>query len=178
MSHFICDVESDGPVPGKHSMVSFGIVRLDNFLDVTYYGEVKPISDEWVPEALNVSGFSREEHLEFGDPETIFKDLNEWVQASNEKGRPIFWSDNPAYDWQWMNYYFHVYVGKNPFGHSARRIGDLYSGLVKNPHHSSRWKKFRKTNHSHNALEDAIGNAEALKYLDEKYHLGLTSANF
>lgn len=173
MSHFVLDVEADGPVPGKHSMVSFGIVKLSTKLDRTYYSKVRPISNEWVPEALKVSGFSREEHLGFNDPEELFVYLYDWVVEENGKnnGRPILWSDNPAYDWQWINYYFHVYVGHNPFGHSARRIGDLYSGLVKNPRASSKWKKFRKTKHTHNALDDAIGNAEALIHINNEFNL-------
>jgi hypothetical protein len=42
-----------------------------------------------------------------------------------------FVSRNLAFDWQFINYYFHRYPGGNPFGFSGRRIGDLYAGLVK-----------------------------------------------
>ena len=55
------------------------------------------------------------------------------------------------------------YYGKNPFGFSARRIGDLYCGLVKHAGKNSEWKhKYRKTKHTHNPVDDAMGNAEAL----------------
>ena len=33
-------------------------------------------------------------------------------------------SDNPAYDFQWINYGFRHALGTNPFGHSGRRISD------------------------------------------------------
>jgi len=73
----------------------------------------------------------------------------------------IFVSDNPAYDWQWINYQFHYEFGKNPFGHSARRIGDFYAGLVNDFRAASKWKKLRITKHTHHPVDDAMGNVEA-----------------
>ena len=77
--------------------------------------------------------------------------------------RPLFVSDNPAYDWQFINYYFHLFLGKNPFGHSARRIGDFYAGLTSDFTNSSSWKKLRVTPHDHNPVNDAMGNLEAFE---------------
>lgn len=77
------------------------------------------------------------------------------------KGRPVFVSDNPAYDWQWINFYFWKYFNKNPFGHSAHRIGDFYAGLTGDFYNSNKWKKFRVTKHDHNPVNDAMGNVEA-----------------
>ncbi|MFL5729533.1 MAG: hypothetical protein ACJ75J_08630 [Cytophagaceae bacterium] len=74
---------------------------------------------------------------------------------------------NPAFDWQWINYYFHFYLGANPFGFSARRIGDMYAGMMKDLSKGSEWKKFRKTKHTHNPVDDAKGNAEALLTMKE-----------
>lgn len=65
MSWFVVDVESDGQVIGKNSMVCFGVVKLTPELDTTFYGQTKPISDEYNESALAVSGFSREEHEKF-----------------------------------------------------------------------------------------------------------------
>src|SRR5207253_7684492 len=75
---------------------------------------------------------------------------------------PIF-----AFDWQFINYYFHRFVGHNPFGFSGRRIGDLYAGLVKDASKATEWKKYRVTAHTHNPVDDARGNAEALKKFEE-----------
>ena len=74
---------------------------------------------------------------------------------------PVFISDNPAYDWQWINFYFWKYLNRNPFGHSARRIGDFYAGLTGNFHNANKWKRLRVTKHDHNPVNDAMGNAEA-----------------
>lgn len=162
MSLYVLDVESDGSVPPLFSMVCFGAVIVEPSLSKTFYGKTKPISDNWNPEALAISGFNREEHLSFDDPKEVMINFGQWVKETS-KGRPTFISDNNGFDWQWINYYFHKYVGSNPFGHSSRRIGDLYCGMKMDASLNQEWKrKFRKTKHNHNPVQDAMGNAEAL----------------
>lgn len=162
MSYIVVDVEADGAIPHKYSMVCFGAVVVEPSLSKTFYGKTKPISGEWVADALAVSGFTREEHESFDEPQQVMQAFADWL-AENSKGRPIFISDNPAFDWQWINYYFHTYLGKNPFGFSGRRIGDLYCGMKMDTGLNSEWKRlYRKTSHDHNPVNDAIGNAEAL----------------
>ncbi len=159
MSYFIVDVESDGQIPHLYSMVCFGAVVLDSKLDRTFYGKTKPISQKWNPESLAISGFSREQHLNFDDPKQVMLNFKNWI-LENTQGRPVLISDNPAFDWQWINYYFHFYLGENPFGYSARRIADLYCGMKFDVY--AQWKHLRKTEHDHNPVNDAKGNAEAL----------------
>ena len=162
MSYIVVDVEADGSIPGKFSMVCFGAVIVEPTLTKTFHGKVSPISSEWIAPALAVSGFTREEHKTFDDPAKVMKDFEDWI-TKNSKGNPIFISDNPAFDWQWINHYFHTYLGRNPFGFSARRIGDLYCGMKMDSGLNSEWKrKLRKTSHDHNPVNDAKGNAEAL----------------
>lgn len=166
MSFFVVDVEADGPIPADYSMVCFGAVLCDSAFTTTFYGRVRPISDRYVPEALAVSGFSRAEHETFDDPAAVMARFAAWL-AQHSKSRPIFASDNLAFDWQWINFYFHRYTGKNPFGFSGRRIGDIYAGLMRDVGKASEWKKYRVTRHSHNPVDDAIGNAEAFRKFAE-----------
>lgn len=161
MSFIVVDVEADGPCPGLYSMVSFGAVLVEPGLERSFLRTTAPISDAFIPEALAVSGFSRSQHLDFGNPQTAMEDFAEWLNT-NGTGRPVFISDNPAFDWQWINYYFHRYTGSNPFGFSARRIGDLYAGMQRDAYKANEWKRLRKTKHTHNPVDDARGNAEAL----------------
>jgi len=140
-------------------MVCFGAVIVEPGLSKTFYAETGAVSDLWIPEALAISGFTREQHLQFPDPSKAMGDFAKWIDE-NSVGRPVFVSDNPAFDWQFINYYFHYYLGKNPFGFSARRIGDMYCGMVKDTF--ARWKHLRKTIHDHNPVNDAKGNAEAI----------------
>jgi len=98
MSIFMIDVESDGSIPGPqdYSMVCFGAVLVDrNFtFKKTFYGETAPISKNWDPEALAISGFTREQHETFEDPFITMKAFKEWVLTNNEARRPIFMADN------------------------------------------------------------------------------------
>ncbi len=158
---FVVDVESDGPVPGLYSMISLGAVAVDLSLDKTFLGKVAPLEGaSRLEEAAAVSGVSLEQHKGFSDPQTVMKDFADWILRVNKDGRPVFVSDNPAFDWQFVNWYFHKFYGSNPFGFSARRIGDFYAGLRKD--YFATWKQLRKTRHDHNPVNDAIGNAEAL----------------
>ena len=167
MSYIVIDVEADGPIPHKYSMVCFGAVIVEPSLSKTFYGQVKPIAADWIPDALAVSGFSRQAHENFDDPKAVTEQFNAWLKQ-NSVGTPIFISDNLAFDWQWINYYFHYFIGKNPFGFSGRRIGDLYCGMKMDARLNREWKKlYRQTSHDHHPVNDAKGNAEALLAMKE-----------
>jgi hypothetical protein len=97
-----------------------------------------------------------------------FAAFAEWIKEVSGDARPVFVSDNPAYDWQWINFYFWRYTGANPFGHSARRIGDFYAGLKRDFRNTNGWKKLRTTPHDHNPVNDAMGNVEAFSALLER----------
>ena len=96
MNCVIVDVESDGPIPAEFSMVCFGAVIFDDSLEKNFYGRTRPISERFDPEALAVSGFSREQHLGFDDPKAVMENFAAWLE-DHVKGRPVFVSDNPAY---------------------------------------------------------------------------------
>lgn len=163
MSLFVVDVEADGPAPGLFSLVSFGIVEVTKKgIGRHFYGECAPIVESYIPSALAVSGFTREQHLGFEAPEQLIPRLVAWLLEVNGPGRCSFVSDNPAFDYQFMNYYLWRYANCNPFGHSARRIGDFHAGMQQDFYARQKWKKLRKTAHTHNSLDDARGNAESL----------------
>jgi len=170
MSYIMVDVESDGPIPGDYSMICFGAVVVEPGLGREFYGRLRPISERWIPEALKVSGFSREETLGFGDPKEIMAGFATWLADCAGK-RMFFISDNNGFDWQFINWYFHHFLGRNPFGHSSTNLGSLYKGLVKDTFQS--FKKLRQTRHTHHPVDDARGNAEALLHMKEKMGLKL-----
>lgn len=165
MTIVVVDVEADGPIPYKYSMISLGAVVLDNNLDKTFYSTFQPISDLWIPEALAVSGHTREETLQFTDPKISIESFNHWLNSISD-GKLMFYSDNNGFDWQFVNWYFHYYLGKNPFGFSSTNIGSLYKGMLKNTRYN--FKHLRKTKHTHNPVDDAKGNAEALLEMSKR----------
>jgi hypothetical protein len=168
MTYIMVDIESDGPIPGDYSMVCFGAIVVEPSLDRTFYGRLNPISEKWIPDALAVSGFTREETLAFDDPRTVMQQFADWIRMVSH-GQPMFIFDNNGFDWQFINWYFHRFLGENPFGFSSTNLGSLYKGLVKDMHLN--FKHLRKTKHTHNPVDDAKGNAEALLQIKEKYGL-------
>ncbi len=95
----------------------------------------------------------------------VFEKFEKWLLQITGGKKPIFVSDNPAFDWQWINDCFWRVLGRNPFGHSGRRLGDFYAGLVGNFLDTQSWKKLRVTKHDHNPVHDAMGNVEAFERL-------------
>jgi hypothetical protein len=155
------DVECDGPIPGDYSMISFGAVVVDMQLDKTFYGKLKPISENFKPDALAVSGHSREETLTFDDPKQVMTDFAVWLADVCEGFKPIFISDNNGFDWMFICWYFHHFTGSNPFGHTSRNLNSFYMGIHRDM--SKNFAHLRKTKHTHHPVDDAKGNAEALQ---------------
>lgn len=165
MAYIMVDIESDGPIPGDYSMICFGAVRVDSALDQTFYGQLCPISERFVPEALSVSGFSRAETLQFDPPAAVMQRFADWLNDVCKDSRPIFISDNNGFDWMFICWYFHHFLGRNPFGFSSQNLGSLYKGMAKDTFVN--FKHLRKTRHTHHPVDDAKGNAEALLAMRE-----------
>jgi len=170
MAYIMVDVESDGPIPGDYSMISFGAVLVEEGLRKTFYGQLRPISNKFVPEALAVSGHSREDVMQFDDPKIVMARFKQWLSEVC-KDRPIFISDNNGFDWMFVCWYFHHFLGENPFGFSSQNLGSLYKGLVKDGFKT--FKHLRKTAHTHHPVDDARGNAEALLTMKRTMGLGI-----
>jgi len=163
--YVMVDVEADGPIPSEYSMIAVGAVVVEPALDRTFLGYLRPMTSQWIPDALKVSGFSRDEVLKFPQPSITMGHFHTWVK---EIDRPVFIADNNGFDWQFVNWYFHKFLGVNPFGFSSQNLNSLYKGLTRNVRAS--FKHLRKTKHDHNPVNDAMGNAEALL---EMRNLGL-----
>lgn len=171
MPYVMVDVEADGPIPGDYSMICLGAIIVEPQLNRTFYGQLFPISDKFVPEALAVSGFSREATLAFNDPAQVMAEFRDWLKAEC-KGRCQFISDNNGFDWQFINWYFHHFLGNNPFGFSSTNLGSLYKGLAKDVFVN--FKHLRKTKHTHHPVDDARGNAEALLAMKDRMGLKIS----
>lgn len=156
--HVVIDVESTGPCPEYYSLIEIGAVTLDG---KEFHHRMRPVRGAYVdPGALRAIGRTEEEIAEWPDRVDAITSFIAWLHSI--EGHLISWSDNPAFDWQFINHAV-CYYGRNPLGHSMRRIGDLWAGCRGRPLDTSGWKKLRRTKHTHNALDDARGNAEALR---------------
>ncbi len=168
MSYVLVDIEADGPIPGDYSMIALGAIIVEPSLSKTFYGQLAPISEQWIPDALKVSGFSREETLAFAAPTKVMRQFADWI-VENSNGRPMFISDNNGFDWQFVNWYFHHFTGGNPFGFSSTNLGSLYKGIMRDAFVN--FKHLRDTKHTHHPVDDARGNAEALLKMKLQFNL-------
>lgn len=171
MSYIMVDVETDGEIPGTtdYSMIALGAVVVRPGLADTFYGQLQTISNNWSEEALKVSGHTRFETCGFERPSVVMKRFDEWISKVNVGKRPMFVSDNNGFDFMFVSWYFWHFLNRNPFGHSSTNLGSLYKGLVKDTHVN--FKYLRRTKHTHDPVDDAMGNAEALLHM--KTSMGL-----
>jgi hypothetical protein len=155
MSLIFIDCEAYGGAPGCGQLTEFGAVDFDT--RDTFHG----IIFESRPDPANPTT-SLPSRVMVEAPLSVFQRFESWLAAHTPKGdRSIMVSDNPAFDFQWINHGFWTTLGRNPLGHSARRIGDFYAGLVGDFRASNKWKRLRVTKHDHNPVHDAMGNVEA-----------------
>lgn len=160
--YFSVDIEADGPIPGEYSMLSIGAaVRWrPDAVTATFYRELRPISDRYVQEALDVNKLDRPKLLMYGkEPAEVMAELAEWV-GSFPAARRVFVGFNATFDWMFTNYYFHRFYHSNPFGISGLDIKAYYMGKF-----GTTWGETAKGRlpralrpdllHTHNARDDA-----------------------
>jgi DNA polymerase III epsilon subunit-like protein len=125
------DVETAGPVPRTHALLSLGACLVDD-PRVTYYAEMQPASPEFDPAALAVSGLSLDRLAEHGlAPEEAMRGFAAWVEEVVPGGsRPVFVAFNAPFDWMFVADYFRRFGVANPFGHAALDIKALYMGVT------------------------------------------------
>jgi len=164
------DIQAAGPIPVEYSMLSIGACVVGS-PEVSFYIELKPINDRFIPEALAVSGFSLEQLKISGiEPSEGMKSFCKWIEDTATEIMPIFVGFNAPFDWQFINWYFHTFLGRNPFGINAIDIKAYYMGFsgstwVNTP--SSRLPSWLQPapHKKHYALDDAIAQAEIFSRL-------------
>lgn len=177
---FFVDTEASGPSPFSSKMTEFGVVEfatrqwfyahLHDFVPHPDIPALPVLTGKPMDPKIEVSAGGGVQTL--SNITDVYDRLIEWVHNFGD-GNGTFVSDNPAFDWQWMSYGFDEAGFANPFGMSARRIGDLAAGFSGNWRKTSAWKAWRRTKHTHNPVDDAMGNAEAFETLlhrnDQKF---------
>jgi DNA polymerase III epsilon subunit-like protein len=126
------DVETSGPIPGKYSLLQIGACKVDAENEDSFSIFLKPISRAYVLEALEITGLNLDD-LEIRGVEGsgAMKAFARWISvAAGESGKPVFVGLNAAFDWSFINYYFHTFLGNNPFRYSALDIKSLFVGLT------------------------------------------------
>ncbi len=177
-AYFSADVETDGPIPGPFSMLSFAIVYAGSFDGETFvrptdysrvfYRELKPISDQFQAEALSVNGLDRDRlQLTGGDPIATMTEAAEWIASVAGSRKPVLVAYPLSFDWTWLYWYLVRYsaVG-SPFGHSScydmKTAFAVKAGIPISGAGRSRLPSALRSprEHTHHAVDDAIEQAE------------------
>jgi hypothetical protein len=184
--YFSCDIEADGPIPGPYSMLSFGFVVCGWFdgeefhrveLDQhTFYAELRPISGDFVPSALEIAHLDRELLKREGeDPAAGMTRAADWVESVAGSAKPVFVGWPAAFDWMFTHWYFERFAGRDPFGYAsyvdiksfyiarARLTLDAASPNFLPPELRS------PREHTHNAIDDATRQGEVFASLFDWY---------
>ena len=165
------DVETAGPIPAEYSLLSIGACLVFE-PERTFSCTLKPINRNADPKALKVSGFSLEELESTGlDPAQAMSDFSAGLDLiAGDDAALVLVGFKAPFDWSFVNYYFHRFIGRNPFGFSALDIKALYMGAT-----GSTWSDTRSSRIAshlkpelrgdHNALHDAQYQAELFRLI-------------
>lgn len=165
------DVETAGPIPIEFSLLSIGACVVDD-KSLTFACELKPLNHNADPMALKVSGLSLEALERTGlAPEEAMKRFADWLKGLVRGGETlVFVGLNAPFDWSFVNYYFHRFIGENPFGFSALDIKAYYMGAT-----ACQWADTRSSRMAaalqpqrqpnHTALRDAEYQAELFRLI-------------
>jgi hypothetical protein len=152
------DCESSGISPVNGTLTEFGAVNFGT--RQTFYGQLFTCKPDPANPAVSIVGDR------VATDEGVATRLATWLKLV-KGGRPVFVSDNPAWDFMWIAGMFDKAGLPNPFGHSGRRISDFWAGFQVDWSNTQKWKHFRKTKHDHNPVNDAMGNVEAFDHILE-----------
>lgn len=160
------DVETDGPIPGPHSMLSIGSAayRADKQLVATFSANLEtlpgasahPRTAEWwatQPEAWAAC------RKDLETPEAAMARYVAWVRSL--QGKPVFVAYPAGFDFLFVYWYLIRFVGESPFSHSALDMKTFAMAVLRSDYRDAtkrnmpkRW--FDTKAHTHVALDDAL----------------------
>lgn len=160
------DVETDGPIPGPHSMLSMGSAAYtaDKTLISTFTANFEtlpgaaahPDTAAWWQTQPQAWAACRSD---LQDPAQAMKRYVEWLGAL--PGKPVFVAYPAGFDFLFVYWYLIRFTGKSPFSHSALDMKSFAMAILKKNYRDSTKRNmprhwFDPLPHSHVALDDAI----------------------
>lgn len=152
LDYFCVDVESSGPIPGIHNLLSVGVSHVRRF-EGRYrrfeelYVELRPIFPGFEDAAMRVNGLDAVRLESEGlSPEAAMSRIVDWIegQRKGKKDRPVFVAHNAPFDWMFFTYYCGHADVDNPFGHSALDTKALAMGLLDLPWNATSLKNVKR----------------------------------
>lgn len=160
------DIETDGPIPGPHSMLSIGSAAYtsDKELITTFSANLHPLPGakghprtmKWWSENPDAWAACQ---VEPQSPTAVMNSYHSWLQAL--PAQPIFVAYPAAFDFMFVYWYLIQFVGDSPFEHSALDIRSYAMAFLQQEYLNSGKKNLpaewlEKKSLSHVALDDAI----------------------
>jgi hypothetical protein len=161
------DVESDGPIPGPYSMLSFGSAAYQadktlvgtfsaNLLTLPGAGRDPKTMEWWKTQPAAWEECQRDQQ----DPAEVMPRYVKWLKSL--PGTPVFVAYPAAFDFMFVYWYLIRFAGESPFSFSALDIKS-YAMAMLHTHYRETTKQrmpkrwFDALPHTHKALDDAIG---------------------
>jgi hypothetical protein len=168
--YFSTDIETDGPIPGPYSMLSFGTAVFDaagqrlgefarNLLPLDGAGQHPDTMAFW---ARNKEAYGATQ-VDRVAPAAAMADYVAWVDGFG--GRPVFVAYPAGFDFLFMYWYMIRFAGRSPFSFSALDIKSYAMAKLGLPYRASTKRNMPrawlpKRRHTHKALDDAIEQGE------------------
>lgn len=160
------DVETDGPIPGINSMLSFGSAayKSDKTLLSTFSANLEllpgatgdPRTMQWWQSQPQAWKTCRQN---LRPPDKAMNEYLSWLKAL--PGSPVFVGYPAAFDFMFVYWYLIRFAGESPFSHSALDMKTMAMILMDKPYRGSTKRHmprewFDDLPHTHCALNDAI----------------------
>lgn len=162
------DVETDGPIPGRNSMLSFGCYAFKedgteigtferNLYQMSFSAPDIKTMEWWKtqPEAWKAC------RTNLVDPRVAVYDFVKWLKGL--PGKPVFVGYPALFDQMFIHWYCVYYAQEDPLGFSGIDIKSYAACLLKIPYRNATKKHMPKRwfigtpKHDHTALQDAKG---------------------
>lgn len=164
--YFSTDVETDGPIPGPHSLLSLASAayRADKTLLGTFTVNLETLPDAAGHPATMAWWRDRPEawRAARADPqpaERAMRRYADWVKGFG--GRPVFVAYPAGFDFLFVYWYLMRFAQESPFSFSALDIKSYAMAVLRIPYRDATKKNFPKSwfdplAHTHVALDDAL----------------------
>ena len=162
------DIETDGPIPGPNSMLSFGSAAYsDQGRLLSTFAANLELLDGANPDEKTMSEFWSKQpeawsacRKNLRHPKEAMSEYVRWVKAL--PGTPVFVGYPATFDFMFVYWYLIRVVGESPFSFSALDIKTYTMAVLKKPFRESTKRNMPKDwfpkdqKHTHVALDDAI----------------------
>ncbi len=168
--YFSGDIESNGPIPGTYSMLSFAAVAYNDSgeelgcfsrnLDLLPGAKVHPKTQLFWNDNKEAYNATRVNTV---NPTLAMIDFRNWIESF--QGSPVYVAYPAGFDFTFIYWYFMNFLDYCPFSHSALDIKTLAMSLMGTDYRQSTKRNFprkwfSKLPHTHVAEDDAREQGE------------------